>query len=374
VSKVTRLIRIGVTQLALALTLVFVAECVLRLGFDRPTGVFEFTLTSRLGLYPPNARLMMNWGRIPYVVETNSLGFRGPEVSQRKPDGVVRIVAVGDSVTDGFFVDNSDTYPQLLQDRLAARGHRIEVINAARAGASIDKELAIVREAVVPIEPDVVLVTFVANDLSEIEGKSREEMIAMIIPRSGVIDSIRARSAVVEGVADFALARIDKGYRRSRDERQTDPVLDDSRYEIRGASEVDRNLAQFRREFPRSGPRLARAPFDATLEALVDDYVYVLDELASVCRKNEIQGVLVYFPSYAQVYDPDFSGYTSQRLAAAASAAGFRYLDLTEAFRRAASDQVVFLAPIDFHLNPAGNRVMAAAIADFLEPSGLLEQ
>ena len=47
------------------------------------------------------------------------------------------------------------------------------------------------------------------------------------------------------------------------------------------------------------------------------------------------------------------------------------FLDLTEALRTKGKAQVLHLAPIDFHLNPAGNEVMAEAIAQFLQDQKL---
>src|SRR5262245_49164681 len=61
-------------------------------------------------VYPPNATLTMTWGAVPYTVKTNSLGLRGRELEAKEP-GRKRILALGDSITDGFFSDNEDTYP-----------------------------------------------------------------------------------------------------------------------------------------------------------------------------------------------------------------------------------------------------------------------
>ncbi len=97
-------------------------------------------------LYPPSATLPMRWGAIPYEVRTNALGFRGDELALVAPSGRVRILALGDSVTDGFFADNDATYPAQLQRFLRERGRDVEVINGARGGGSIDKEYAILKE------------------------------------------------------------------------------------------------------------------------------------------------------------------------------------------------------------------------------------
>jgi hypothetical protein len=51
-----------------------------------------------------------------WTIVTNSEGYRGGEREYRaRPDGVYRILAVGDSVTFGFNVDQDDTYPHRLE-------------------------------------------------------------------------------------------------------------------------------------------------------------------------------------------------------------------------------------------------------------------
>lgn len=359
-------------QLVLAAALLGAAELALRAATERPGGLFEFALTSPDGLYPPGGRKLMRWGRIDYVVETNSLGLRGREASRRKPEGITRIAAVGDSVTDGFSVDNPDTFPWLLQDLLVERGHAAEVLNVARGGATIDKEFALVRDVAAPLDPDVLLLTFVTNDIKDLRGKTREDLVTAEIPRSGALDWLRAKTAVGEWVSDTVLAMTDRGYRKARDLRSRVPVLDASRYQIAGAREIARNRRLFEEKFEDADMIVERYPWTPEVEKLVGDYLYALGQLSDFCREAGMELVLVYFPSYVDVYDRDAPARMRRTLADASSALDIRYLDLTEPFRRAARTEVLHLAPVDFHPNPAGNRVMASAIADFLEGSGVL--
>src|SRR5262245_46000646 len=45
--------------------------------------------------------------------EINSLGFRGPEILQQKPQGLKRLLVVGDSVTEGYGIEFTQTFAQL---------------------------------------------------------------------------------------------------------------------------------------------------------------------------------------------------------------------------------------------------------------------
>lgn len=90
-------------------------------------------------------------------LRTNALGFRGPEFSPAKPAGVTRIFCTGGSTTAGHCIDDHETWPARLQQRLRARGLDVEVINGGVYGWDSYQELLRFRHEVVRYEPDVVL-------------------------------------------------------------------------------------------------------------------------------------------------------------------------------------------------------------------------
>ena len=75
--------------------LLLLLEVCLRLLFGLPRGIFQYEPLGNASLYRPNATLQMPWDLIPYTVHTNSLGFRGPEISREKAPDVVRVAALG---------------------------------------------------------------------------------------------------------------------------------------------------------------------------------------------------------------------------------------------------------------------------------------
>ena len=99
-------------------------------------------------------------------VTINSKGLRNPEVDYEKPAGTYRILALGDSWTFGFRMNEPDAYPRQLERMLnasaAARGdtRRIEVINAGVVGYSTDQEAAYLAAEGWKYSPDLVLVNF----------------------------------------------------------------------------------------------------------------------------------------------------------------------------------------------------------------------
>ena len=108
---------------------------------------------------------------------TNSLGFRGgefPLVETRdgsieaigeKPDGVLRIVFLGDSVTFGEGVHDSDTFVERVGRGLSTRLSRpIEVYNFGVGGHNTSDARWVWQRYAHHLDPDLVVYTFVLND------------------------------------------------------------------------------------------------------------------------------------------------------------------------------------------------------------------
>jgi lysophospholipase L1-like esterase len=117
---------------------------------------------------------VLSWTNSPgyedFQVRINSLGFRGPEVTREKPDGVTRIVCLGDSATFGVWQEEGGRlgfagYPQVLADEIAAAGfEQIEVLNAGVVGYTSSHGLRQLIVQVLDLDPDIVTVRYGMND------------------------------------------------------------------------------------------------------------------------------------------------------------------------------------------------------------------
>jgi hypothetical protein len=95
------------------------------------------------------------------VQHRNSRRYRDIEHSVEKPEGVTRIVILGDSFAFGQGVADQEIFARVLA-RMA--GPQVEVINMAKGGwSTINQFMAFQREGLA-YEPDVVIVAAVAND------------------------------------------------------------------------------------------------------------------------------------------------------------------------------------------------------------------
>ena len=73
------------------------------------------------------------------------------------------IVAMGDSLTEGFGVAEEQTYPFLLQERLKAAGYNYKVVNAGISGETSSGARSRLNW-VLTIEPDIVILETGGND------------------------------------------------------------------------------------------------------------------------------------------------------------------------------------------------------------------
>lgn len=118
-----------------------------------------------LGYRPkPNRTLKYKNGT---AANTNSLGFRGPEVSLEKRPGIVRIVLLGGSTTHGWGVNDNQTIDRYMRDELASRyPHRsFEVINLAYDGYDAYQLFERLRTDGLRYDPDFVIVHTGVNDV-----------------------------------------------------------------------------------------------------------------------------------------------------------------------------------------------------------------
>lgn len=102
-----------------------------------------------------------------YLDRVNSRGWRDRERRIEKPDGVFRVLVLGDSNVFGYVVAADHTITRKLEDKLASRGVRAEVIAIAQSGWSTDQQLEALRFEGMHYRPDVVVLHFTSNDLLE---------------------------------------------------------------------------------------------------------------------------------------------------------------------------------------------------------------
>jgi lysophospholipase L1-like esterase len=127
-------------------------------------------LTYRAARARPNDDRRLRRAEFDVRVVTNRLGFREPRLPSPRSAGTLRVVALGDSFTQGYGVDEDEAYPRLLESRLAERlpGRRVEVANLGVPGTSPRDYLGHLRDPGLAYEPQLVVVGVMANDVQDV--------------------------------------------------------------------------------------------------------------------------------------------------------------------------------------------------------------
>ncbi|MDQ4065163.1 MAG: SGNH/GDSL hydrolase family protein [Actinomycetota bacterium] len=101
-------------------------------------------------------------------IRTNSLGLRGPEVAD-VPEGGIRVLVLGDSMTAGFEVEESATYSAHAEERLRTLADvPVQVVNGGVRGYGTDQVYLLFRDRLRELDPDIVVYHTTANDPDDV--------------------------------------------------------------------------------------------------------------------------------------------------------------------------------------------------------------
>ena len=270
------------------------------------------------------------------TVGVSSQGLRDREFSISRPARTVRILVLGDSVTFGFGVLSEDTFSKRLEERLNQRdrARTYEVINAGVSAYNTVQERARLEQVGLHLEPDIVVLVFVVNDLLDTYSifDHQYEPTGVLAP---IKKWLRSNSHVVRFVQNMSWRLL--GHWR-QDSESPEKLRDRSRVLEREA-EISR-IAE-----------LSRARSAAFLLVLYPDNLDNLVSPDGQGRQLTVREELVDF----------------------ASRNAFPWLDLTESLGniqdRRSRDMRLREDP---HPSPLGHQVIASALEQALYARGLL--
>jgi len=134
-------------------------------------------------------------------VTTSDAGNRGLDAETPKPASVFRIVGIGDSYMFGQGVSDDETYLSRLAgpDVDLMSGRRVETVNLAVPGFNTVMEVELLRERVAQLNPDLILIEIVGNDL-DLPNFLWKTVDAWTLRRSFLLDFVRTRFAATPRV------------------------------------------------------------------------------------------------------------------------------------------------------------------------------
>jgi len=172
--------------------------------------------------------------------EHNEEGYRGPSFELDKPRGTLRVAYVGASTAYGELVTESESSARqlegLLREALPLRN--VEVVNAAVPGWTSAETLINLRERVLPLEPDVILILDGRNELfPQLFDGFRDDYSHYRVPAA----EVRDRQKTFEGIfrlSHFAMLWIKGSGQLGYSDRLEHPLYASIRFENRPSVEV----------------------------------------------------------------------------------------------------------------------------------------
>jgi lysophospholipase L1-like esterase len=344
------------------IAVLLVLEALIRVVMPQDLAFFDGSAIKRPSTRPGLRDELVPGGYAPrYIgvpVSINRLGLRDRDVAVPKPAGTVRILGVGDSVTFGYGVRLEETYLKVLEGRLTAGAPstvRYETVNAGVEESGLDAYHDAVRTLGPLLQPDLVLVGIVLNDIQR-------------------YDDFEGPPAARGRAAERGLVRRIHGALLARSQLYHASVLAARsllyRFHVLDVADLY------------GSPLRAVREQDPGIERSWASSLHVLEQLVILARTRGLRLVLVVFPVEVQLdgaaidrYRRDYGvsvparaleGEPQRRLLAFGAAHDVPVIDVLPALRAAGgADLYLRLRAIRFdpvHFSPRGHRVVAEAI------------
>lgn len=304
-----------------------------------------------------------------YIQRVNQLGLRGRETTVEKPAGTIRVLMLGDSFTMGKGVEDDETFSVLveraLQEHLAACGGRsVEVLNGGiDSYAPILSYIYFDRE-LVRLAPDLVVLNFDNSDLIQ-EAAYR---------RQAVHDQNGAIVAVPQVAQESAYERFVSWTSRNLFFTRTLLVY------------VNRAMEHRELTVRQAVNEVGRETFAHTLEGDIDRTAQWQDVFESIGRlqhRAESSGAEFLLSTYPWAHQVGESGWvpgrynfmkqgerttdlTRQTIRERSAALGIDVFEALPAFQQHQGSEPLYF-DYDPHWTAAGHRVMAGALARYIE-------
>lgn len=325
----------------------------------------------------PNTTCRSKYEEWDHEFKVNSLGFRDSETPISKPDGVFRVLLIGDSFIEGESVPLEDTAAWLVESELTRELDReIEVINMGVMSYSPLIYERVLRMKGVQLNPDLVIVAIDMSDYQNDYSYSRD------LDEKGEFRNLLFQQKM--GSDHTVLPGVNtqiKYWLRTRSALYS-LFADRTKQLIRRYKQIPEPTI-FLADDPVSDPHFAtRSEENAGNPLVWEQFGKSLLGIDALMSENQIPWVAVTYPYGHQVAGDEWAkgrlknGFLSGEIYPAASADllvefgnenGFRVVNTVSLFRKAADEMSEMLYyPYDGHFTPLGQRVFTIALKEVI--------
>ncbi len=306
-------------------------------------------------LQAPNQKGWIDGGR----ATVNALGLRGDLPAMPKPAGSIRVLAIGDSTTFGWGVNDDETYCVQLERLLehAYPGRRLSVVNGGVSAYDLRHDAELLRHFASKLQPDIVLVGLYWNDLPY---------------EASPPDGPAPTAPVVEKPSLGAPAGSSKPFRMGNQFSQVNRILRRSRmlYILRQAwsravapTAAASNLEQWE-------TAVLEGHHSPAIDAGWRDIGRTLDEIRAMGEAGGFAVGVVIMPIRAQVEQSYPRAEYQTRVSAMARSLGMFVVDPLPYFVRQPDHASLFIPYDRMHFSRLGNAQVAEAAFEALRARG----
>jgi lysophospholipase L1-like esterase len=308
------------------------------------------------GYFEPNQQKRILFpGLKEYQVTINPLGFRSVgddrNISSTDLEGKYRILALGDSMTFGLFVNDEDSYPFRLQQIFKSYHEPVIVLNAGVGSTTITDFLYYLKVKGLQLKPNLVTISFCENDLVEFRDPPLYERI-----QAENVTSFFKSVKLMKVMRVFRKLELAYRYRRSTrkiaDARVKAILLNESK-----------NLDDILYVAAYQSGKQLSDPGSEDLRGAWQKYFAALDETIALLKRERVNLLYVLYPHISTVFEQVAQDY-QDILIAHLKEQGVDYVDLRPAFKSRKGQYLELYnnLPRDFHLSGKGNQIVAEAI------------
>lgn len=304
---------------------------------------------------------------------TNSLGFIDREPLVPKPDGVTRILVIGDSFVEAAQIPTQDKFyvlmEQILRDRFSTS--RIDTVGLGYSGTGQTSQLPFYRKYRELLNPDLVILLVVSNDIS-----NNSTLLESVRYGTDPFHQPRPFFYRAPGSAYFEKLPIDPDW--TKFQHQVEDAQDPLQKEVA-------NLQYLKKRYPDlAGSFLDWSPattytddmFDARdLPPVFEEALHTTREAFKVFSENFAADRVPFLVVLAENvtttpdainFEPTMEpGLRAKRLTSILVDLGISFLDLSPGFAaRGVREDAIF--NFDSHWNRTGHRWAAELISDYL--------
>jgi lysophospholipase L1-like esterase len=288
--------------------------------------------------------------------ETNSLGYRGRELSEKS---ITRVLFLGDSITEADYVSDDETFVRQVERLSWATDRPVETVNTGVGGLAMHGELALLRETGLSTKPDMVVLGFYLNDFNE-PFEFKVAKLPQWMKKSYFI------WLVAKGVNFLMIEQKLRGGFSNRDL----PGIQREIMNNMPPVEADDERRKFLEEASKAGMDWGNAWSPTLWQAMVP----LFEHFSQLATDNGFEPVIVAFPVRAQVEAPFVEDYPQRRLAEIALRLNIPFLDLLPVFREEYQEGGEPLFYDHCHHTAAGQIIIAREILAFLRKNATIRE